>query len=157
MHLSSKTDIEAPLDFVYAALTDFEGWERAAMRRGADVSRTDKLRVAGPGLSWHIRFRFRGRERALQVKLVGMEPARKLSFEGEGKLISGDMALDLISLAPKRTRLTLHLDIKPKTLGARLFLQSMKLAKGRVQARLNTRLGQLANDIEMRHASSRKV
>ena len=51
MKLSGRTDIGAPVAFVYAALSDFEGWERSAMRRGADVNRTDKLRVPGVGMT----------------------------------------------------------------------------------------------------------
>jgi len=51
LKLAAKYDVEAPVEFVFAQLIDFEGWERAAMRRGADVSRTDKLTKAGPGMS----------------------------------------------------------------------------------------------------------
>ena len=156
MHISSRTDIEAPLEFVYAALSDFEGWERSAMRRGAEVRRLDKLRVHGPGMEWSIEFRFRGKERRLIAHLVALDPNAKIAFRAVGKLIEADMVVDLLSLAPMRTRLSLSVDVKPKTLGARLFLQSVKLAKGKVQARLNKRLGQLATDMEMRFASTRK-
>lgn len=156
MQLSSRTDIEAPIEFVYSALTDFEGWERAAMRRGADVSRTDKMRVPGPGMSWSIRFRFRGKDRQLAIKLLSWEPDAKLSFSGIGKLIEGAMSMDLVSLAPKRTRLVVSIEVKPLTIGARLFLQSMKLAKGRIQNKLNKRLGQLAADIEVRYVTTKR-
>ena len=43
MKLASKKDVEAPIAQVWAALTDFETWERAAMRRGVEVARTDSL------------------------------------------------------------------------------------------------------------------
>lgn len=156
MHLSSRTDIEAPIEFVYDALTDFEGWERAALRRGADVSRTDKLRAPGVGMSWHVRFRFRGKERNVEIRLTGMEPGAKAAFAGKGKMLEGDMSIDLLSLSPKRTRLVMQVQVRPLTIGARLFLQSMKLAKGRVQHRLNKRLAQFATDIEVRHAATRR-
>jgi hypothetical protein len=154
MHLSSRTDIEAPIAFVYSLLSDFEAWERAGLRRGADISRTDKLRSPGPGMAWAARFRFRGRDRALAIRLTALEPEQKLSFTGRGKLLEGDMVLELMSLSPRRTRLILHLDIRPLTLGARLFLQSVKLAKGRVQTRLNKRLANFARDIEARQATT---
>ncbi|MFN4155820.1 MAG: SRPBCC family protein [Paracoccaceae bacterium] len=154
MHLSSRTDIEAPIDFVYAALSDFEGWERAAMRRGAEVSRTDKLRAPGPGMGWHVVFRFRGKERMVDIRLTGLDPEAKLAFTGKGRLIEGDMSIELVSLAPRRTRLVLHIKVRPLTIAARLFLQSMKLAKGRIQAKLNTRTEQVATDLETRFAAS---
>lgn len=154
MHLSSRTDIEAPIAFVYAVLSDFEGWERAGLRRGADISRTDKLRSPGPGMAWAARFRYRGKDRALSIRLTALEPEQKLAFAGKGRLVEGDMSLELMSLSPKRTRLILHLDIRPMTLGARLFLQSVKIAKGRVQTRLNKRLANFARDVEMRQATT---
>jgi hypothetical protein len=157
VHFAAKTDIEAPVDFVYAVLTDFEGWERAAMRRGADVHRTDKLREPGPGMSWTIGFRFRGKERVLAVNLLSLDVGAKLTFKAEGKLIEAGQVVEVLSLAPKRTRLTLSMDIRPKTLGARLLLQSLKLAKTKVQIRLNKRMVQLATDIETRYASTRKL
>lgn len=125
------------------------------MRRGAEVHRTDKLRVPGPGMEWSVRFRFRGRDRNLGVKLVTLERDTKLAFAGAGKMIESDMWIDLLSLAPNRTRLTMGVVVRPKTLGARLLLQSVKLAKTKVQIRFNKRLVQLATDIEIRHASAR--
>ena len=77
MHLSSRTDIEAPLEFVHAALADFDHWERAGMRRGAEVNRTDKLRSPGVGMSWKVRFQFRGKERVVDIRLVGIEKDAK--------------------------------------------------------------------------------
>jgi hypothetical protein len=156
MQLSSRTDIEAPIDFVYAALSDFEGWERAAMRRGADVSRTDKLRAPGIGMGWHVIFRFRGKERMIDIRLTALETDAKLGFSGKGRMVEGDMSVELVSLTPKRTRMVLHTQVRPLTIAARLFLQSMKLAKGRVQTKLNKRLQDLAVDLETRFTASRR-
>ncbi len=154
MHLSSRTDIEAPIDFVYAKLSDFDGWERAAMRRGAEVARTDKLRSPGPGMGWTIRFRFRGKQRDVAVNLTAMDPGARLAFFGQGQMLNGNLAVELMALAPKRTRLVLHAEVKPLTIGARLFLQSLRLAKARVQTKLNARLGQTATDLEARYAAT---
>ena len=126
------------------------------MRRGADVSRTDKLRSPAPGMGWTIRFRFRGKERSLTVDLTGIEPDAKLAFTGKGQMLTGDLGLDLMSLAPKRTRLVVSVEVRPLTIGARLFLQSMKLAKSRIEAKLNKRLAQTATEIEVRYAATRR-
>lgn len=157
MQFSSRTDIEAPLAFVYATLSDFEGWERAALRRGADVSRSDNLRVPGPGMAWNVAFRFRGKDRKLSIKLTELEPNARMACSGKGKMFEGNGSLDMVSLSPNRTRLVMHFDARPLSLGARLVLQSVKLAKGKVQSRLNKRLAALAADVEQRYAATRRL
>lgn len=150
MKLSGRTDIGAPIAFVFAALSDFEAWERSAMRRGADVHRTDKLRAAGPGMTWQARFAWRGRERQLQVRLTKLQPNLNLSLAFDGPSVEGVMNIELVELAAKRTRMLMQVDMKPRTLAARLFIQSMRLAKGRVQRKYDARLQAIARDIEQR-------
>jgi hypothetical protein len=153
MHLAAKTDIDAPADYVFRALMDFDGWEKSAMRRGADVRRTDNLRQVGPGMTWSVAFDMRGKRREMNVALVETEQDKVLIFKGDSSLLMADLKMDLVALSPKLTRLVVKTDIKPQTLGARLFIQSMKLAKGRVEAKLALRLGQLASEIEARYGA----
>jgi hypothetical protein len=44
--------------------------------------------------------------------------------------------------------------MKPKTLAARLFINTLRLAKGRVQAKFEKRLGQMATRIKDRYERS---
>lgn len=152
MKLSGRTDIGAPVAFVFAALSDFEAWERAAMRRGADVHRTDKLRNPGPGMTWQARFAWRGRERQLQVRLTKMVTSLNLALDFDGPSVQGNMNIELVELSAKRTRMLMQVDLKPRTLAARLFIQSMKLTKNRVQRKYDARLQGIAKDIEARFA-----
>lgn len=152
MKLSGRTDIGATLDAAFAFMTDFDGWERAALRRGADITRTDKLKKPGPGMTWHVRFAWRGRERELQIKVVTIDPAGQLTIDFDGPAVEGRLNAELVSMAAKRTRLLMQVEIKPRTLTARLFIQSLKLAKTRVQKRYDGRLAQIAADIEARQA-----
>lgn len=152
MKLSGRTDIGAPIAFVFAALSDFEAWERAAMRRGADVHRTDKLRAVGPGMTWQARFAWRGRERNLQIRLTKLQPLLNLAVDFDGPSVEGNLNIDLVELSAKRTRMLMQVDLKPRTLSARLFIQSLKLAKRRVQRKYDARLVSVAKDIEQRFA-----
>lgn len=150
MKLSGRTDIGAPIAFVFFSLADFEDWERSAMRRGADVHRTDKLRAPAPGMAWQARFAWRGKERQLRVKLATLTPPNRLVVEFDGPSVEGTISIELVELAVKRTRMLMQAEMKPRTLAARLFVQSMKLAKGRVQKRFDARLDSMARDIEQR-------
>lgn len=151
MKLTSRQDIEAPAAFVFAALKDFEAWERAALRRGADVARTDKLRDVVPGLSWLVKFGYRGKERRLSLRLTNLEQPTTIGFSGNGASLDGLAGFDLMELAARRTRLSVTLDLKPRTIGARLVLQSLRLAKTRLNRRFADRVAQVCTEIESRY------
>ena len=154
MKLTTKQDIEAPLDFVYARLTDFDHFERMAMRRGAEVERTDRLKTPGVGMAWRLRFTFRGKQRKMTVRFADAEPGSQLAWAFDSPMFPGTVKAELVSLSARRTRLTMVIEALPKTLAARLVMQSLRLAKGRVQRRFDVRGGQLANMIEEQFRAS---
>lgn len=150
MKLTGKQDIEAPLARVWEVVTDFEAWERAAMRRGADVSRTDKLRAPGPGISWHARALYRGKERKVDLVLKGLEAPHQIDFAASSAAVQAVARIELIDMAARKTRMHVTVEFTPKSLGARLFLQSLRLARGRVERRFADRLALFAREIETR-------
>ena len=48
MRITARQDVEAPIAEVFAQATDHVGFERQALRRGADVRRTDRLGEGAP-------------------------------------------------------------------------------------------------------------
>ncbi len=153
MKFSTRQDIETPAAYAFAALTDFEGWERAAMRRGAEVSRTDKLRKPGPGMMWNLNFQFRGRKRAMDLRLLQMLPHSKLEFAANSTAIHATMTIDIIEMSASRARLHVMTDMSPLTLTAKLFFQSLRLAKARADRKFSQRIATVAGEIEDRYRS----
>ncbi len=152
MKLSSREDVDAPIEVVFAQLTDFDGWERAALRRGAEVQRSDTATRVGRGTAWSVGFRYRGKPRHVALTLTLLDPPLRLGFSGTGASLDGVLAIDLIAMAPRRTRISVKLEIRPRTLVARLFMQSLKLARARVDGRFRMRVAQVAAEIEDRFA-----
>ena len=150
MKLTSRQDIEASADQVFEVLADFDGWERAALRRGADVTRIDALRNPGPGMEWRARFKARGKQREVTLRLTRMDAPSHLAFSFESALVDGTVTVDVFEMAASRSRLHLALDVKPRTLAARLMVQSLRLARNKVERRFDNRVAALANDIEAR-------
>lgn len=56
--------------------------------------------------------------------------------------------VDLVALSRTRTRLFVSMELRPTTLSARLLLQSLRLAKGRLTGRLKTRMAEFGQRIE---------
>lgn len=155
MRLTAKTDLEAPLGVVFANLVDHAAWEREALQRGVEIERPANMPLTGVGAGWRIRVSYRGKVRKVLLRIDDLVPDERLGFGFDGQSIAGDSVLEVQALSPRRTRLRVVLEVKPKTLAARLFLNTLRLAKGRVQARFETRVGQLGARIEDRHRRSK--
>jgi len=157
MKLVAKYDLEVPAAFVFGQLVDFDGWERAAMRRGADVVRSDRLTKIGPGACWDANFRYRGKARDVTVRLDSIAPTTALGLTGISKLADGIMGLDILTLGAARTRLEVRLEVKPKTLAARIYVQSLRLARSRVERSFAQRVAQFTAEIEDRYRAHKAV
>ncbi len=147
MKFSTREDIEAPIDHVFEQVSDFIGFERRALRHGADVVRLDDGPVQ-EGSSWNIAFQFRGRERRMQSQLAAYDPPNGylITTMSDGMTITSNV--DLVALSPGRTRVAVAIDLRAKTLTARLLLQSMKLAKTKLTKRFKARVLEYAEDVE---------
>lgn len=150
MHLTRTVDIEAPRDAVYALLADVDHWERAALRRGADVQRLDPRPGPVQGMSWRTAFTFRGKRREATITIDRLDPGQSVHLDATGAALQVKAVLDLAEMAPRRTRMTVSVDVTPRTLTARLFLQSLRLAQGKVTQKFDTQVGNMAQDIETR-------
>ncbi|MGP3697810.1 SRPBCC family protein [Rhodobacter sp. NSM] len=157
MRLSTKEDVEAPINFVWKQLADFGNWERAAQRRGVEVQRLEGTPAEGPGMAWLIRFGYQGKPREVDMRLAGVEPGQRLLFQATGHSMKADLTLDFVELAPRRTRVSVVSEVKPQTMTARVFMQTLRLAKGKLQEKYDKRIASFAADIEDRWKARRKA
>lgn len=150
MRFASKQDIEAPIEAVFKILTDFEAWERAVMRRGVEIERKDKLQQTGAGMRWGAHFSYRSKPREMDVELTQINTPTLLRFAAVSQALEGVVSVELLELGAKRTRLHSTIDITPRSLTARLFLQSLRLARTKLDRKFDQRIAMLAADIELR-------
>lgn len=149
MQFSAVEDIEVPIEHLFETVSDFESFERSALRRGADVTRLDSQTAPGEGMRWDIAFLLRGRRRRMTVELVRYEPPTALAFASKSDGLKGRMKVDLLALSKGRTRLSLTIQLEPESLSARLLVQSLKLARRNLSRRLRKRMSEFARDVEL--------
>lgn len=148
MKVSTREDIEAPIEHVFGAVTDFDSFERQGMRRGAEVVREDPAGLPGLGTTWAIRAQFRGRPRNIRSEITMFDPPNGYIVQSVTGGLQTEMSIELLPLAPRRTRLIVGLELRPNSLPARLVVQSLKLAKTSVTGRMKKRTQDFARRVE---------
>ncbi len=147
MKFGTRTDIEAPQGFVFANLADFAAWgtRGSAPWGGTGNGRTHAPARTGHGLEGELSFpgapshaghTGRGNDRTA-------EPGPKRV----GTSVDGRLQADLIPMGPRRTRLTVHIEVKPRTLAARLYLQTLRLGRKRLEAKFAERVTRIGLEI----------
>lgn len=151
MKFATKEDIECPIEHVFARAADFAGFERQALRRGANVRKTDSNERHGLGSGWDVNFKFRGKDRQLKAAITAWEPPNGYRITSTTSGIEAVVLVELVPLSRNRTRLSMSIELKPKTIGARIMVQSLKLARGTLQRRIELRVADFASDIVERY------
>ena len=151
MQFAAKEDIEAPIDAVFNMVSDFERYERSALRRGIDVMRVGDHVRPEIGQQWDTRFTLRGKQRNMRLTLVQFDGPSTMRFDATSKTVDATMLVDLLSLSQRRTRLSVDLTLKPKTLSARLVVQSLRFARNNLLRRFRLRLADFVRMLEERH------
>ncbi len=150
MKFSARDDIEASIEDVFTALSDFEMFERQAMRRGAEVVRADEAQQAGVGAAWRVAFMMRGRRRELNLQTVRFDDPNGMGFAAQSPGMDATFDVDLLALSRTRTRMTVALELKPLNLASRLLVQSLKLAKSNLNNRFKQRVSEYCQMLEDR-------
>lgn len=151
MQFSSKEDIDAPADEVFAMLCDFESFERSAIRRGIEVERLQDSNTPVAGMAWRALFVLRGKPRDALITLETYDSPNALRFSTVSQGLDGFLELELVPLSPRRTRMAVVLNLKPRTLPGRLLIQSLKLAKANLTKRFKLKVADYAKGLEDRH------
>lgn len=148
MKFSTREDINAPIDTVFEAITRFDSFERAAMRRGAEVRRLSDAQTPDVGAAWNLRFMMQGKKREVDVALTRCEAPSTLEASITSGNIAGEATCVLQQLSPERTRMTVAVEVRPLTLSARVLLQPLKLAKTRLTSKFKVRVAAFAAKVE---------
>ena len=149
MKFKVSEDVDAPVQITWARFTDFSGIEAEAKGRGADLSRVGNWTEAAAGRGWRGTVTVRGRSRPVASEISAMTAPERCEIQTRVGGMDAVYEMTFLALRPDMTRVQVVLDMSASTLSARLALQTLKLARGRVMQRLQgllARQGNLAED-----------
>ncbi|MEM7723377.1 MAG: SRPBCC family protein [Pseudomonadota bacterium] len=148
MKFKTSEDIDAPLDVVWAEFTTFDTLEHEARGRGAEITRLGNWTEPAAGVEWRGSVTVRGKRRAISSRIARFEPNDVCVVESRIGGMRSHYEISFIALSKTVTRVAVVLDLSADTLTARLILQTMKLARGRVLQRLQGVLARQGNAAE---------
>jgi hypothetical protein len=157
MKFSTRQDIEAPAEFVFAQMTDFDGIERLAMRRGVEVQRKNPTQPRDVGAAWVLRAPFRGKWRDIDTHISEFDSPNGVSAEAKSGGLNMTLIVELVPLSKLRTRVTLGYEVRPQTISARILVQSVKFAKTSLQRRFEKRIGKICDSIGDRYEIEKRA
>ena len=146
MKFVAKKDVEIPQQVLFDRMADFQLFERVAIRRGVEVIRTGSMASAG-GLKWDCKFEYRGRDRNARVQVAEFTTPERLVFLVTNAALNLRLDITLSPLSKKQSRFIVTSVIEPKTVTARLLVQSMKLARSKYNQRYQKRVAEVANEL----------
>lgn len=148
MKFETIEEVDAPQDFTFACFTDFIRYENLARGYGADLRRVGGFTDVSEGATWRGSIPIQGRTRGVEAILSTHTPSEftRVDTAIGGMKVVFEMRFE--PLADEKTKLTAVTELQAKTLAARLVIQSAKLARKRVQARITSKIVALANEYE---------
>lgn len=140
MNFSTHQDIDAPIDYVFRRVSNFDAYERQALRHGAQVARVDGAGPVRVGSAWDVAFTYRNKDRKLRATVIDIDGPNALTVETAATGLMSVTHVTLVALSKQTTRINVTVELQAKSLSARLLLQSLKLAKSNLNRRFAKRV-----------------
>lgn len=152
MQFQAEQEIGLPIHLAFEQLTNFARFEREARDSGAEIARRDPAGGPGLGTTWEADFIARGKARHLTATATRFARPGDLAFEGRIGGMEGVLHLTLTSLGEQRSLIAATMTLHPRSITARLALQSLKLVRGSIAKRFRKRLRKFCRQTERRLA-----
>lgn len=146
MKFSTRQDTDLSPEYLFDVISDFDRLERLLTRRGAVVRRVDPASEPGAGMAWLINFDWRGKSRHLRLDVTRFDRPENISMEGVSDMFEISLDMTVIALTRTRARLQFEVDVRPRSMKARLLLQTAKLGKSQLDRKFALRVAELLGD-----------
>lgn len=153
MDFTAERIVAAPIGTVFAALTDFDRLAAEAEARGARATRSDTLDASGVGMAWRLDYVMRGSPRRALAQVTAWQPPVGLALAAQSTMLMLAITVGLTAISPSRTRVQIAISVGARNLPGKILLQSLRLGRGKLDARLDAALARFAAQVEGSAAS----
>ncbi|WP_295043228.1 hypothetical protein [uncultured Paracoccus sp.] len=140
MKFSTRVDTDSSSADLFDLIGDFSRSERALTARGAHVRRIDPSQEPGTGLGWIIDFNWRGQRRTMRLDVTRFDRPSHITLDGRSDQFDLAINMTVVALSRVKSRLLFETEIRPRTMRARLLLQTAKLGKSQLDRKYAQRI-----------------
>ncbi|MCF6274107.1 MAG: hypothetical protein L3J37_13165 [Rhodobacteraceae bacterium] len=148
MELSYKSTINVPHKFAFERATNFEKFEIEGFGKLAPFEPVSDIRAPEIGARWKTSSEFQGRPRRFSLQLFQLEPSQKMVLGNKSEKYDVEAHFDFEDIAPEETGFSFLLVAKAQSITARLILQTIQLARGRIESSMKADFETMAQKME---------
>jgi len=143
MQFKHTQEIDAPAEYIFSRITDFNKFENHTGTAGFSFKRQGRLPVR-IGTRWDISVPVRGRTRRFSAELSQYIPPRTLSYKSASTKYEGVMSMTVKPVSATKCTLNIQIVAKSHGFASGLVFNTIRLARKRINRRANSELTKFA-------------
>ncbi len=147
MKFGHSREINVPIDYLFDRACNFAVFEKRGIQHGIEVHRQSGGPVVA-GYRWQIAGILRGKPREAAIELVEFIRPDLIGVMVYSSGFQTAGTVRFIGLTKRSSRIETEIEIRATTLRARLILQALRLARGRVAKRIRAAINLSARKVE---------
>lgn len=136
MKFDYKTTINVPVEFAYARLTDFDKFEKDGFGNMSKFTPVGDIAAPEIGAKWKVRSEFQGRQRSFSLQLRQLLQNESVVLGNGSDKFDVEACFNLEKQDDENTGFMFELNASAKTITGRLIMQTMQLARSRIEKKL---------------------
>lgn len=137
MKIGASRDFKRARGKVFDSFADPAQMDKVFGEQGANLRREGP---GGPGTVWHLDVVSGGKTRPMVITLVDMEKSEAMRMRVTSEMVDADVAFAFADLPERGCQVSAEIDLAPRTLTARVAIQTLRLAKGKVEQKIQRAL-----------------
>ena len=155
MELSYQNKINVPQAFAYERATDFGLFEAEGFGKLSKFEPRSEIRAPEIGARWRTSAEFQGRPRNFSLQLLELEEPGKLVLGNKSEKYDIEARFHFNELGEEETEFNFHLVAKAQSITAKLILQTIQLARARIEISMRADFDNMGERMEAAYTAGK--
>jgi len=148
MKFDYKSTINVPVEYAYERLTDFDKFEAEGFGNISKFKPVGDICAPEIGARWKVRSEFQGRQRKFSLELRKLLANEAVVFGNGTDKFDVEAGFFLSRIDAENTGFLFEINSSATTITGRLIMQTMQLARSRIEKKLATDFDEMRDRME---------